>query len=226
MRSTLPPSPAIAPTVWSVSIPCEDARLPGKLTIPPQASSLVLFAHGSGSSRHSPRNQFVADVLHQAGMATLLFDLLTEHESEDRRNVFDVRRLADRLLSAIGWSSARHATGHLPIGLFGASTGGGAAIIAATQQPLVRAIVSRGGRPDLAGPWLAHLTAPTLLLVGSEDTEVLALNRQALASMRGPHHLSVVPGATPLCQEPGALEEVAGLARAWFAAHLTHGGTP
>ena len=226
MRSTLPPSPTIAPTVWSVSIPCEDARLPGKLTIPPHASALVLFAHGSGSSRHSPRTQFVAEVLHQAGIGTLLFDLLTEHEGEDRRNVFDVRRLADRLLSAIGWSSARHATGHLPIGLFGASTGGGAAIIAATQQPLVRAIVSRGGRPDLAGPWLAHLTAPTLLLVGSEDTEVLALNRQALASMRGPHHLSVVHGATHLFQEPGALEEVAGLARAWFAAHLTHGGTP
>lgn len=226
MRTTLPPSPTTAPTVWSVSIPCEDARLPGKLTMPADATALVLFAHGSGSSRHSPRNQFAADVLHRAGMATLLFDLLTEHEAADRRNVFDVRRLADRLLSAIGWASARHATRHLPIGLFGASTGGGAAIIAATQQPLVRAVVSRGGRPDLAGPWLAHLTAPTLLLVGSEDTEVLALNRQALASMRGPHHLSVVRGATHLFEEPGALEEVARLAREWFAAHLSPGGTP
>lgn len=224
MRSTLTPSPTIATTVWSVSIPCEDARLPGKLTMPSQASALVLFAHGSGSSRHSPRNSFVADVLHQGGIATLLFDLLTEHESEDRRNVFDIRRLADRLLSAVGWCSARHATRHLPIGLFGASTGGAAAIVAATQQPLVRAIVCRGGRPDLAGPWLAHLTAPTLLIVGGEDTDVLALNRQALASMRGTHHLTLVHGATHLFEEPGAMEEVATLARAWFTAHLNRGG--
>ena len=226
MRIAAPPSPTIAPTVWSVSIPCEDARLPGKLTLPAHATGLVLFAHGSGSSRHSPRNQFAADVLHQAGMASLLFDLLTEHEAADRRNVFDIRRLADRLLSAVGWASARHATRHLPIGLFGASTGGAAAIVAATQQPLVRAVVSRGGRPDLAGPWLAHLTAPTLLLVGGEDTEVRALNRQALAGRRGPHHLAVIRGATHLFEEPGALDEVAGLARDWFAAHLTRGGTP
>lgn len=226
MRTTLAQSTTAAPTVWSVSIPCEDARLPGKLTMPEQSSALVLFAHGSGSSRHSPRNQFVANALHQAGMATLLFDLLTEHEGENRRNVFDIRRLADRLLSAIGWASARHATRHLPIGLFGASTGGAAAIVAATQQPLVRAVVARGGRPDLAGPWIPHLAAPTLLIVGSQDAEVLALNRQALASMHGPHHLSLVHGATHLFEEPGALEEVAMLASAWFAAHLNHGATP
>lgn len=226
MRSTLAPLSPVTPSVWSVSVPCEDARLPGKLTLPSQAASLVLFAHGSGSSRHSPRNQFVADMLHQGGIATLLFDLLTEHESADRRNVFDIRRLADRLLSAVGWASTRHATRHLPIGLFGASTGGAAAIVAATQQPTVRAVVCRGGRPDLAGPWLAHLSAPTLLIVGSEDTEVLALNRQALASMRGPHHLSLVHGATHLFEEPGAMEEVATLARAWFITHLRPGGTP
>lgn len=226
MRTTLPTTATSAPAVWSVSIPCEDARLPGKLTVPPAARGLVLFAHGSGSGGSSPRNTFVAEVLHRAGIATLLFDLLTEHEAEDRRNVFDIRRLADRLLCAVGWASARHATQHLPVGLFGASTGGAAAIVAATQQPLVQAVVCRGGRPDLAGMWLPHLQSPTLLVVGSQDPEVLALNRQALASMRGHHHLTVVQGATHLFQEPGALEQVAALARDWFEAHLHPGGTP
>lgn len=224
MRTTLPT--AAAPAIWSVSIPCEDARLPGTLTVPTTARALVLFAHGSGSGGSSPRNTFVAEALHRAGIATLLFDLLTEHEGQDRRNVFDIRRLADRLLCAVGWASARHATGHLPIGLFGASTGGAAAIVAATQQPLVQAVVCRGGRPDLAGAWLPHLQSPTLLVVGSEDTDVLALNRQALASMRGHHHLTVVPGATHLFEEPGALEQVAALARDWFDAHLHPGATP
>jgi putative phosphoribosyl transferase len=194
--------------------------LPGTLTVPDRAKGLVLFAHGSGSSRHSPRSRLVAERLGREGLATLLFDLLTTEEADDRRNVFDVELLAGRLLDATSWARARAATSALAIGYFGASTGAAAALVAAAGDPFVGAVVSRGGRPDLAGGRLAEVRAPTLLVVGSVDTEVLRLNRLAAQQLRCEHEVAVVPGATHLFAEPGTLEAAADLALVWFASHL------
>jgi putative phosphoribosyl transferase len=193
----------------------------GLLGLPPgEAKGIVLFAHGSGSSRLSPRNTSVAKSLQRAGLATLLFDLLTDIEAADRRNVFDIVLLAERLNSAARWVSAYPAAEGLALGFFGASTGAAAALVAASQRHNVRAIVSRGGRPDLAGDALARVTAPTLLIVGGADPEVLELNRQALRDLRCEAKLQVVQGATHLFEEPGALEAVVALARDWFLRHL------
>ncbi|NDC63203.1 MAG: alpha/beta hydrolase [Planctomycetia bacterium] len=194
--------------------------LPGRLCLPDQAAGLVLFAHGSGSSRHSPRNRSVASVLHESRLGTLLFDLLTEQEATDRVNVFDVGLLADRLVAAMRHLATLRQTAGLPLGLFGASTGAAAALVASVREPRVAAVVSRGGRPDLAGPWLGRVRAATLLVVGGADTEVLALNEEALRSLDCTKRLAVVPGATHLFEEPGTLEEAARLAAEWFARHL------
>ncbi|MFM8635754.1 MAG: dienelactone hydrolase family protein [Planctomycetia bacterium] len=194
--------------------------LPGRLSLPKSPVGLVLFAHGSGSSRLSPRNEYVASVLHESWIGTLLFDLLTMEEATDRANVFDIRLLADRLVAAIGFVAGSGRTASLPLGLFGASTGAAAALVAAAAEPRVRAVVSRGGRPDLAGPWLRKVHAPTLLIVGSHDEEVLMLNRAAAATLGGEHRVAVVRGATHLFEEPGTLEEAARLAAEWFAKRL------
>lgn len=210
-----------APTPRQVLIPVGPLRLPGDLVIPLPALGAVLFAHGSGSSRHSPRNVQVARVLSQAGLATLLFDLLTPPEAADRDNVFDIALLAGRLGAATDWLRHQPDAGSLPLGYFGASTGAAAALWAAAEAGAgVAAVVSRGGRPDLAGPRLAAVTAPTLLVVGGEDLVVLELNRKARQALRCPSELVVVPGATHLFEEPGALEAVADLAREWFLRHL------
>ena len=186
-----------------------------------QACGLVLFAHGSGSSRSSPRNAYVAHALQQAGLATLLFDLLRESEAESRANVFDIDLLADRLLAATAWARARETTRSLPLGYFGASTGAAAALTAAARLGgVIGAVVSRGGRPDLAGGALAQVKAPTLLIVGGHDTEVLALNRTALRALRCERAIEVVPGATHLFEEPGTLAAVVESARRWFLDHL------
>jgi dienelactone hydrolase len=196
-------------------------RLPGELIVPPQAAGLVLFAHGSGSSRHSPRNRFVAEALHARGLGTLLFDLLSEQEGRNRVNVFEIPLLGQRLQEAIAWARERGELGAIKLGLFGASTGAAGALLAAAHRPEdVAAVVSRGGRPDLAGTDLPHVQAPTLLIVGGADTQVLELNRQAFAQLACEKRLDVVPGATHLFEEPGTLEQVAELAGAWFAQHL------
>jgi putative phosphoribosyl transferase len=198
--------------------------LPGTLTLVPQALGVVVFAHGSGSSRTSPRNRFVADVLHDCRLVTLLFDLLTESEGEDRSLVFDIDLLGDRVVEALEWLQGQPEFGHHRLGLFGASTGAAAALLAAAQRPgRVAAVVSRGGRPDLAAPWLKRVQAPTLLIVGGNDTEVLQFNRSAARVLTCEKRLEVVPGATHLFEEPGALEAVAHLAGAWFANHLSRG---
>jgi pimeloyl-ACP methyl ester carboxylesterase len=195
--------------------------LPGILRLPPQASGLIIFAHGSGSSRLSPRNVFVAEKLVERGLACLLFDLLTPREAENRRNVFDIPLLAGRVEETVTWAACEERLGSLPLGLFGASTGAAAALVAAAEEPArIAAVVSRGGRPDLAGGALAQVRAPTLLLVGGFDEEVLDLNREALAQMQCEARLDVVPGATHLFEEPGALEEVVVRAGDWFVAHL------
>ena len=198
----------------------ETIELPGRLCLPAPPTALVLFAHGSGSSRSSPRNAQVAAVLHESWIGTLLFDLLTAQEATDRVNVFDVPLWAERLLAAVRFVAELELTRHLPLGLFGASTGAAAALVAATREPRVRAVVSRGGRPDLAGPRLRAVTTPTLLVVGGDDTDVLALNSKALAMLEGEKQLAVVPGATHLFEEPGTLEEAARLAAEWFARYL------
>jgi putative phosphoribosyl transferase len=195
--------------------------LGGHLTIPDGASAIVVFAHGSGSSRHSPRNRYVAAVLNEAGLGTLLFDLLTTAEEHDRANVFDIDLLAGRLVDATRWLRAQPDVGALPIGYFGASTGAAAALWAATEPGTeVGAVVSRGGRPDLAAPRLGAVTAPTLLIVGGEDDVVLELNRRAQAQLRCESRLAVVPGATHLFEEPGTLQAAAALARDWLTGHL------
>ncbi len=200
--------------------------LPGELAAPPGGQGVVAFAHGSGSGRLSPRNRKVAAVLQQHGLGTLLFDLLTPDEAEDRRLVFDIALLADRLVGAIDWLCARPSLAGQRIGLFGASTGAAAALVAAAARPAeVAAVVSRGGRPDLASAVLGAVRAPTLLIVGGDDTEVLALNREALRDLRGEKRLTVVPGATHLFEEPGTLDAVARLAADWFALHL-HASPP
>ncbi len=197
-------------------------RLGGHLTLPAGARGVVVFAHGSGSSRHSPRNRYVASVLVRAGLGALLFDLLTDAEERHRANVFDIELLAGRLADATHWLRARPDAAGLPVGYFGASTGAAAALWAAAEPDVdVAAVVSRGGRPDLAGARLGQVTAPTLLIVGGEDRAVLDLNRRAQAELRRcPTHLTVVPGAGHLFEEPGALEAVAAAARDWFLRHL------
>jgi dienelactone hydrolase len=200
--------------------------LEGNLTVPNSAAGLVLFAHGSGSSRHSPRNRAVARALQDAGLATLLVDLLTAAEEEiDSRTArlrFDISMLAERLVGATDWLTGNPQTLHLPIGYFGASTGAGAALVAAAERPaIVGAVVSRGGRPDLAGQELARVRAPTLLIVGGRDYPVIDMNREALGRLAAREkQLVIVPGATHLFEERGALAEVARLAAAWFSRHL------
>lgn len=205
-----------------VDIRVDGTVLTGHLNVPPKARGLVVFAHGSGSSRHSPRNRYVAHVLEQAGLATLLFDLLTPDEERSRANVFDVDLLAHRLSAVTDRVHHRPGLEALPVGYFGASTGAAAALrAAATPGCGVRAVVSRGGRPDLAGAALGSVTAPTLLVVGGHDTAVLGLNRRAQAELRCPNELGIVPGATHLFEEPGTLQAAAELARDWFVRHLT-----
>ena len=196
-------------------------HLPGILAWPRQPSGMVLFVHGSGSGRLSPRNAAVAQQLRAAGLGTLLFDLLTEVEATDRRNVFDIDLLSERLLAATAWLSRQPETAGLPLGYFGASTGAAAALKAAAASPIdIAAVVSRGGRPDLAGDALRRVRAPTLLLVGSRDPVVLDLNQGALAQLTCFARLVVIPGASHLFEEPGTLEEAGRLAAAWFVRHL------
>ena len=205
----------------SAEIPSGLARLPGLLAWPPQPSGMVLFVHGSGSGRLSPRNAAVAQQLRAAGLGTLLFDLLTEAEAADRRNVFDIDLLSERLRAATAWLSRQPEAAGLSLGYFGASTGAAAALQAAAVSPIdIAAVVSRGGRPDLAGPALRRVRAPTLLLVGSRDPEVLDLNQLALAQLTCFARLVVIRGASHLFEEPGTLEEAGRLATAWFVRHL------
>ncbi len=200
-----------------IQIPAGSVTLPALLSVPPEAVGMVIFAHGSGSGRLSPRNGAVARVLDEAGLATLLADLLTEEEAGDRHKVFDIRLLAERLLACVSYVGQNRSTAHLPRGLFGASTGAGATLVAATNQSAdIRAVVSRGGRPDLAADALEEVRAPTLLLVGSVDTGVIALNRHAFDRLHCEKRLELIPGATHLFEEPGTLDEVARRARDWF----------
>lgn len=220
------PTPYTAPAVRSsVRIPAGRAMLDADLTIPAGAQGVVIFAHGSGSSRKSTRNRAVAQSLHVAGLATLLLDLLTmEEDAVDRYTAqyrFDIPLLASRLVAAIDWAVEAPETGALPIALFGASTGAAAALIAAAERPaLVRAVVSRGGRPDLAGASLPHVQAPSLLIVGSRDEEVIALNEQAASHMTSRREIAIVAGATHLFEEPGTLEEVQSLAAKFIRQHI------
>lgn len=215
----------VTSTKWlerQVEIPSGRRRLSGILNVPPGAGGVVSFAHGSGSGRYSPRNQFVARVLQEAGLATLLLDLLEAGESEDHAKVFDIELLAERLQISADWLSQEPATRALHLGYFGASTGAGAALVAAARAPeAVGAVVSRGGRPDLAAACLPDVQAPTLLIVGGNDDVVLDLNAQALRRLRCPKDMRVVPGATHLFEEPGTLEMVSRLAKEWFVRHLT-----
>ena len=208
-----------------VRIVVGSAQLEGNLSLPQDASGVVLFAHGSGSSRHSPRNRYVAQVLYEGGLGTLLIDLLTAaEEREDARTGrlrFDIALLAARVVGASDWLARNTATAQLSIGYFGASTGAAAALVAAAERPdNVRAVVSRGGRPDLAVPVLNRVKAPTLLIVGGADAPVIEMNRDALKHLSIEKRLEIVPGATHLFEEPGTLEEVARLARQWFQVHL------
>lgn len=208
-----------------ISIPLRDVQLGGELVVPPGASGLVIFAHGSGSSRHSPRNQLVARVLREVKLGTLLFDLLTVDEEEaerfSRHLRFNIPFLAERLASVTKWAANQETCRGLRFGYFGASTGAAAALVAAAELPhLVAAVVSRGGRPDLAEAALAHVNAPTLLIVGSRDRPVISLNESAFAQLRCEKVLELVAGASHLFEEPGALETAANLAREWFARHL------
>lgn len=204
-----------------LTIPSKNVYLNGLLFIPEEAKGIVLFVHGSGSSRFSSRNQYVAKILNEGNYATLLFDLLTSEEDHidnvTREFRFDIHLLASRLIDVAYWSVNELATYQFPIGLFGASTGGGAALVAAAQEPkLFKAIVSRGGRPDLAGSYLLQVKTPTLLIVGGDDDVVIELNQQAQSQMKCTTQLEIIPGATHLFEEPGKLEEVAHLAKTWF----------
>jgi len=215
----------------AVRIAAGRASLDGDLTLPPGARGVVLFAHGSGSSRHSSRNRYVAQELRRSALGTLLMDLLTsEEEAVDDRTAhlrFDISLLAERLGAATDWLRNDPRTSRLAVGYFGASTGGGAALVAAANRPAeVGAVVSRGGRPDLAGEALPRVQAPTLLIVGGRDEPVIEMNREALARLRCEKRLEIVPGATHLFEERGALEEVARLAAGWFARHLAGGALP
>jgi putative phosphoribosyl transferase len=212
------------PEIREVEIAVGEVRLPGDLTRPPKPAGAVIFAHGSGSSRLSPRNMSVAGTIEEAGLATLLFDLLTAPEAADRANVFNIGLLAERLIAATHRLRHEPEVGVLPIGYFGASTGAAGALWAAAEpDSRVRSIVSRGGRPDLAGDRLERVTAPTLLIVGGEDHTVLELNRAAQARLRCENDLIVVPGAGHLFEEPGALEEVSHWATGWFVKYLGGG---
>jgi len=209
----------------SISVPIGRDSIYGDLNIPVGSRSVILFAHGSGSSRHSPRNKYVAEVLNQAGFSTLLLDLLTADEERiDQQTAhlrFDIELLADRLISGTDWLGARPGLEMRHIGYLGASTGAAAALVAAANRPdVVEAVVSRGGRPDLAGSSLSAVCAPTLLIVGELDDVVIELNRRAAAELQAEHEIKIVPGATHLFEEHGALEEVAALARDWFEQHL------
>lgn len=212
----------------NVTLGLEDAALPGDLALPDRPSGVVLFAHGSGSSRHSPRNRAVAAGLNRAGIGTLLIDLLTAREGEaddaTRELRFDIDLLTRRLVGAVDWLAAEPRTAGTPIGLFGASTGAAAALAAAAERPdLVGAVVSRGGRPDLAGTALERVGAPVLLIVGARDPEVLRLNDQATDRMRhATHRLEIVPGASHLFEEPGTLEQATDMAVRWFGHYLKH----
>jgi len=208
-----------------VLIDARDAQLEGFLTVPDEPLGLVVFAHGSGSSRFSSRNRFVAEVLNEARLATLLFDLLSarEHEVDEYTFEFrfDIPLLARRLVATVDWVDEQAGLAPLPLGLFGASTGAAAALICAAERPeRVRAVVSRGGRPDLAAEALPQVRAPTLLIVGGRDVEVLELNRAAAARLRAPHRIEIIPGASHLFEEPGTLEAAAVAARDWFLTHL------
>lgn len=212
----------VLPRDAAVEVDAGELWLPGHLTVPPNPVGTVIFAHGSGSGRHSPRNRFVARDLNQAGLATLLFDLLTTDEAADRANVFNIRLLADRLLGAADWLTSNSVAGDGPIGFFGASTGAGAALwAAADSRSEVAAVVSRGGRPDLAEDRLADVRAPTLLIVGGADDVVVRMNESAQSKMRCENDLVIVPGATHLFEEEGALEAVSEAARDWFVSHFT-----
>jgi len=205
----------------AVIVPADGVTLRGDLVVPERAIGIVLFAHGSGSGRFSPRNRFVASVLQATGCATLLFDLLTDAEAADRVLVFDIGLLATRLRQATRWLETDEELAGLPVGYFGASTGAAAALVAAAESPaMIRAVVSRGGRPDLAGDYLPAVEAPTLFIVGGADTGVVELNEGALKRLRCTKKLEIIPGATHLFEEPGALEEVSRLAADWFALHL------
>jgi putative phosphoribosyl transferase len=210
-----------------VAINVDDVTFDGTLVVPRDANGVVLFAHGSGSSRHSARNRYVAQILHTQGTATLLFDLLTRHEESMDQYTgelrFDIPFLAKRLVAATRWIANDASTRDLKVGYFGASTGAGAALVAAAELPkVISAIVSRGGRPDLAGSALGLVRAPTLLIVGGEDNPVIAMNREALSQLKCPDKkLAIIPGATHLFEEPGTLEEVAKLAAEWFSRHFT-----
>ena len=213
-------------TKKEITVKAGAVELAGFLTIPPQATGIVLFAHGSGSSRHSPRNQFVARVLNEGGLATLLIDLLSPDEEavdiETRALRFDIPFLAKRLADATDWLVSHAETKQLPIGYFGASTGAAAALVAAAEKSgVVRAVVSRGGRPDLAADALGHVKAPTLLIVGGDDFGVIELNQEAYQQLKAKRQLEIVPHATHLFEEPGTLEKVAELSRDWFTQHLS-----
>jgi putative phosphoribosyl transferase len=204
-----------------VQIPAGTVRLEGSLNVPAGAQGTVAFAHGSGSSRFSPRNRYVAEVLQEAGVGTLLFDLLTADEAEDRAKVFDIDLLAQRLMAATDWLQEQALPQGMRLGYFGASTGAAAALQAAARYgPAISAVVSRGGRPDLAEPYLERVVAPTLLIVGEQDQVVIELNEAAYAALSTEKELAVVPGASHLFEEPGALEQVAQLASNWFRRYL------
>jgi dienelactone hydrolase len=208
-----------------VCIPAGRVQINGDLTVPANAQGIIVFAHGSGSSRFSPRNQYVAGVLRGAGLATLLLDLLTEEEERvDLQTAelrFDIDRLAERVAIAVDWISGDEQATKLKIGCFGASTGAAAALKAAAERPLIiSAVVSRGGRPDLAGSALERVKAPTLLIVGGNDVPVIGMNQEAMRQINAEKRLEIIPGATHLFEEPGALEQVAVLARQWFIDHL------
>lgn len=214
-------SPSQQVSEQNVRVPAGRVTLEAIFAVPTGARGIVLFAHGSGSGRFSPRNNFVARVLQQGGIATLLADLLTEPEASDRRLVFDIGLLAERLSQITEWVDQNPATRHMRTGYFGASTGAAAALLVAGEpQARVAAVVSRGGRPDLVMDQLSKVRAPTLLIVGGDDEPVLSLNRRAFAELRCQKDLAVIPGATHLFEEPGALEEVARLARDWFQRYL------
>jgi len=224
MMNTEPSArPLLKPLDVRLALP--GAELEGSLTLPEEAPGLVLFAHGSGSSRHSPRNRYVAEILQGAGLGTLLMDLLTHDEDAvdqyTRQFRFDIGLLADRLIGAIDWLEQQPETRELSIGLFGASTGAAAALQAAAARPnRVRAVVSRGGRPDLAGEALEHVQAPTLLIVGADDASVIPLNDEALRRIKAPAEMKLVPGASHLFEEPGTLAAASALARDWFVRYL------
>lgn len=212
-------------TIREVQMPSGDVMLDGDLTIPPGANGIVVFVHGSGSSRKSVRNRYVAGVIQRAGLATLLFDLLTPNEESvdmyTRHLRFDIGLLTDRLLDTIEWLTRLPETKRLSVGLFGASTGGAAALVAAARSPdAIGAVVSRGGRPDLAGEYLARVVSPVLLIVGGNDDVVIGLNKEAAGKLKCKHELKIVPGATHLFEEPGTLEEVARLATDFFKENL------